>query len=407
MSRQKILMLTHRIPYPPDRGDRIRALNVLREFSKHWDVWLACTNDEPIEGHQLEYLRRFCTDVATDLCVDPFRWMRAARYAVCGRSLTEGLFASELLNAKVKEWEQSIKFDAVYCYCSSMYQYAKSLPITVPMIVDLVDVDSQKWSEHERTARFGKRFVYGMESRRVLELERTAAGRASCVTLVSDDELDSFREFVDNAATCVAVGNGVDVDYFRPSDNSSAEVATLAFVGVLDYGPNVEGIAWFVHNVLPKIQESMPVRLSIVGRRPIAEVNRLAHVDGVSVHSDVSDVRQYLHNADAVVAPLRIARGIQNKVLEAMACGRPVVATSAAAAGIEAVQGKELVVADEVDDFADCIVQLLHDKELRNQIGTAARLCVEEKYTWPARLTPMVQLMSDVISTKQPAGMAS
>ncbi len=407
MSRPRILMLTHRIPYPPDRGDRIRSLNMLSEFSKRWDVWLACTNDEPIEPSQLDYLQTLCCDVTTATCLGPDRWLRAVRFAAVGRSLTEGLFCSDSLKKDVAAWQSQVGFDAVFCYCSSMFPYVQLLPKHLPVVVDLVDVDSQKWAEHKLASRSWKRPVYAMESSRVARLEQLASDRASCVTLVSDQEVDSFREFVDDSVASLAIGNGVDVDYFSPvSLDSENDVAEIAFVGVLDYGPNVEGISWFVKSVLPRIQTSKPARLSIVGRRATADVKRLAQADGVEVFSDVDDVRPYIRQSDVMVAPLRIARGIQNKVLEAMACGRAVVATSAAAEGVEAAHGEELLVADCPDEFAKHVVALLADSTMRATIGTAARRLVETKYTWAARLDPMVQLMSKLISQGKPEAAA-
>jgi len=395
-------MLTHRIPYPPDRGDRIRALNILREFARHWDVYLACSNDEPVLSGQLDYLRDFCVDVATVSCVGVSRWARAISSAVRGRSLTEGLFASPSLKQAVLRWEQMHHFDAVFCYCSSMYPYVRAMREAPPVVVDLVDVDSQKWAQHRQQSRNWKRWIYGVESRRVCALERELSERAEHVTLVSDEEVASFREHVIDSSRVSNVTNGVDTEYFCPAEKTQSEKGKtlITFVGVLDYVPNVEGIVWFADKVLPLLPHE-EIELRIVGRRPSSAVKRLGARAGIQVYADVPDVREYLHETDIVIAPLRIARGVQNKVLEAMACGRPVVATSAAIEGIDGKHNEHALVAGDASDFAAQIRRLIEDRELGSRIGKTAHELVVSRYSWSARLAGLVEIMSNVIDRKK------
>ena len=397
-------MLTHRIPYPPDRGDRIRSLNILREFAKHWDMYLACSNDEPVSSHQLDYLRDVCVDVATASCVGVSRWSRAICSALQGRSLTEGLFESPVLKQAILSWEQTHQFDAVFCYCSSMYPYVRAMREETPVVVDLVDVDSQKWAQHQQQSRTWKRWIYGVESRRVCALERELSQHAEHVTLVSDAEVASFREHVNDSHQVTNVTNGVDTEYFRPAERSAngKRKTLITFVGVLDYVPNVEGIAWFADDVLPLIPHE-DIELQIVGRRPSPTVNKLGERSGIRVHADVPDVRKYLHESDIVIAPLRIARGIQNKVLEAMACGRPVVATSAAIEGIEAKHDEHALVAVDASEFAAQVCRLVEDRELGGRIGKAAHELVVSQYSWSARLAGLVDIMSNVIDRNKAA----
>lgn len=406
-----LLMLTQRAPFPPDRGDRIRAYHLLRQLSEHWQISLACLNDEPVQTAQREELQRWCTRVAIEENQGGLRWLRACKSAFLGRSLTEGLFQSVRLEKTVSDWDKTSGFDAVLVYCSSMMQFVDSDRFAqTPMLVDLVDVDSEKWSEHaSRTRSLWRRAAYCFESRRVRKLECEISKRANAIALVSDDEADLFRQSVGSGTPLRGIGNGVSLP--RLSEPQSVETKVngdqpveLLFVGVLDYYPNVEGIEWFVENVLPLVRHD--VRLKIVGRKPIGAVLRLARHRNVEVFGDVPDVSQYLRDADIVVAPLHQARGIQNKVLEAMASGLPVVLTFAAATGIDGQDQEHFCVADTADAFATQVNALVRDHQLRLRIGKAARSLVESEYDWETRLQPMLELLQNMLPTHTSEPMA-
>ncbi|TWT55869.1 TIGR03087 family PEP-CTERM/XrtA system glycosyltransferase [Allorhodopirellula solitaria] len=405
----RLLMLTHRFPFPPTSGDRIRSYNLLRFLASQYRVSLACTADEPVSDQQLSHVREMCEQVHVCPVGGVSRKARAATAFARGKSLTEGMFHTPDLHKRVRDWHQRDPFDFVVVFCSSMYPYVDHPDFRVtPTIVDLVDVDSEKWTQMSVESVVGKRLVYAVEAKRVRALERRIAEQASSIVLVSDSEAELFRQVVAPAASVHGISNGVDTEYFCPGDQStpakeagSTSVALrLVFTGVLSYPPNVEGISWFCEHVFPGIREQFPVELEIVGRSPNARVQSLAAIDGVTVVGEVPDVRPHLHHADVAISPLKLARGIQNKVLEAMACELPVVVTTRSAEGIDAISGQHLLVADNVAQWQAAIAELARQPNRRAVIGKSARQLVVSDYSWPARLSKFLDLIPDPPAAK-------
>jgi sugar transferase (PEP-CTERM/EpsH1 system associated) len=261
--------------------------------------------------------------------------------------------------------------------------------------VDLVDVDSQKWLDYGAFDRGPRARLYRMEGTRLRQLEQTLPSWARAVTLVSDAEAELFRQFCSWDGVH-AVTNGVDLDYFRPMAPAPPEDGCV-FVGALDYRPNVDAVTWFGKEVWPRLRRRRPdARLRLVGRRPVPEVTALARVAGIEVVGQVPDVRPYLAGAAVVVAPLRIARGLQNKVLEAMAMGLAVVATAKAHEGLEARPGEHLCVVDAPAAFADTVTDLLGSPERRQALGRAARRFVEAHHSWSASMAKLDTVLAQV-----------
>lgn len=351
---------------------------------------MATLADEPVEGETVRVLRSLAKRVTIER-VGKERWIRGALSLARGRSATEGLFHSPRLKRTVRAWSRETRWDAVIVFCSSMMQYTDVPELTgVPVIVDLVDVDSQKFYDYAALARRPKRSLYELEGRRLRRLECSLPKRACAITLVSEPEAQLFRNICPNSKTN-AVQNGVDLQYFRPiSENStpwqpctSQEQSNLVFVGALDYRANIDGVKWFVQCIWPSLRNAHPqLTLGLVGRNPVIEVRQLAEVPGIRVAADVVDVRPYLAAADLVIAPLRVARGIQNKVLEAMAMGKSVVCSPAAAEGlfIGADEGVEVPQSDS--EWIACITELLASPTELIKRGKLARLHVEQNYPW-------------------------
>jgi sugar transferase (PEP-CTERM/EpsH1 system associated) len=306
-----------------------------------------------------------------------------------GRSATEGLFWSRRLYRTVSRWARETHFDAVLVYCSSMLQYLATPALrSVPAIVDLVDVDSQKWFDYAQIARGLKRHVFRLEGKRLRRLEQDACCRASSVMLVSEAEANLFRHVCPNNRTH-SMPNGVDCDYFRTTDREG-RAGRCIFVGALDYRANIDGICWFCREVWPHVRAQIPIAtLAIVGRNPTADVRQLGSIPGVEVFASVPDVRPYLADATLVVAPLRIARGVQNKVLEAMAGGRAVVASPEALEGINVRVGEHVIDAASPRRWSDEIVRLLNDATARQRLAQAGRRFVVDHHAWEACLAPL------------------
>ncbi|EMI44597.1 TIGR03087 family PEP-CTERM/XrtA system glycosyltransferase [Rhodopirellula sp. SWK7] len=415
-SSKRVLMLTHRFPYPPNRGDRIRSYNLLRVLSQRFRMTLGCTADEAVAVGEREHLASLCDEVfVADLA--PYRRLASAgKSVVFGGSLTEGMFASNALSRQVVDWHAERPFDAVLIFCSSMFPHVDNKAFAgTPKIVDLVDVDSLKWQQMSRESRLLKRLVYAIESRRVQKLEQRIAEQATAVALVSDSEAELFRLRVNAKTPVFGISNGVDTDYFRPAMprpispsprlplSPTSRPLRLVFTGVLDYRPNVEGLLWFCRQVMPQMRGRLDVQLSIVGRRPCRQVFELGTLPGVTVVGEVPDVRPSLHNADIAISPLKLARGIQNKVLEAMACGLPVVLTPQSAEGIDAESGKEFWIADSVDQWCGALAELAADSNRRQSMGEAARNLVKAEYSWSARMADFVSVIDSQFGPEQSA----
>jgi sugar transferase (PEP-CTERM/EpsH1 system associated) len=257
----------------------------------------------------------------------------------------------------------------------------------VPLVVDLVDVDSQKWHDYAAAARGLKRQLFALEGRRVRQLERSLPGRARAITLVSEAEADLFRRICPNDKT-IAVPNGVDLDYFTPNfPVAEPKPNQCVFVGVLDYRANVESLIWFCREVWPRVVAQKPDAVfAIVGKNPTPAVKQLAALPGVRLVGPVPDVRPYVAESRFSVAPLQIARGIQNKVLEAMAMAKPVLVSPQALEGLEVVPGRDALLATSATEWARAIANLYDQPTLVDRVGLAGRRYVADWHGWSACL---------------------
>lgn len=395
--RPKVLFLTHRLPYPPNRGDRIRAYHTIKFLAKYADIKLGSVADEAWLPEHEAALRELCDEVSIHRLPPRGRWVRAVKSMAFGRSATEGAFFSPALAEQVSQWTAS-PLDGAVLYCSSMGQYMSYFRVRPKqVIVDLVDVDTQKWRDYVGTTRGPRQMLYRVEAERVRALELRLSKNADWMTVVSEEEANLYRSIHPSSAVH-AVSNGVDQEYFSPSalpESTYQDVRQadpqMVFVGVLDYWPNEQGLDWFVKHVLPSILARYPAaKLHIVGRRPSSKVQELAKAPGVQLVGEVDDVRPYVLAAHFAIAPLKIARGVQNKVLEALACGRPVIATHEAATGIEHAGG--ILIADTPEQWLDAIGSLRGAGRSEGMARAARRGC-EQAYSWDAKLQPFLDML--------------
>jgi len=388
-----ILFLAHRVPYPPDRGDKIRSWHILKALCERADVHVAALCDDNRDMAHLRFLNRHAATIAVFPRNTP-RDEAALKALLFGGSASVRAFANRDLAAYVLDVlnEQNIK--TIFAFSGQMAQYVPTDLAGKRFVMDFVDMDSAKYAEWGKATGMGgaaNRF----ESRRLFSFERETARRAAVSTFVSAAEAALFRAQTGLGADKVQVlENGIDLDHFAPDAvASAARPGLVVFTGQMDYAPNVEAVVDFVADVWPLVLRQVPqASFAIVGRNPTREVQALAS-DSITVTGEVPDTRVWLHQADCVVAPLKLARGVQNKVLEAMAMARPVVASSAAAQGIDARAGHELLVADDADAVAAAILGLIADTSLANAIGRAARARVEARYGWEAQLAHLPSLV--------------
>ncbi len=385
----RLLFIAHRVPYPPDKGERVRACHEVRALSRDFRVTVAALAHSRADAEAAAGLEPHCEAILTGRAGGPAGLVRGGLSLLRGGSVTEGYFRSARLSRAAAAAGRSEPFDVVLGYSSSMLPYVLAAPARA-RLMDLVDVDSAKWAAYARMARWPKSWLYGREARGVRALEKQALDRCDAVFVVSEAEAELLAEAGGQA---LAVGNGVDTEYFRPVKRDIAGPPMLVFTGTMDYRPNVEAVTWFARQVWPGLKREVPeLELTIVGRDPAPAVRRLAREPAIRVTGTVPDVRPYLAAATAVVAPLRTARGIQNKVLEAMAMGRAVVASPAALEGLEVKVGREGLSADTPEEWRRLILGLLRDDARRGEVERAARRRVETSYDWDARMAPLVAL---------------
>ncbi len=384
---QDLVFVSQRIPYPPNKGDKVRSWNLLSRLAEEYRVHLASFVDDPADWQYERVLRDRCASCL----LRPLRPL-AARLrslpALAGREpLTCRYFRDRRLAAWLDDLAARLKPDKVFVFSSGVAGYVMGPRWDgARRVVDMVDVDSDKWRQYAAAKSGPGRWVYGREARTLAEFERRASAAFDATLFVSEAEAALFRSRSPATADRVhVVGNGVDCAFFDPSighaDPYPAGVLPLVFTGAMDYWPNVDAVIWFAERVLPRITARLPnAVLFIVGANPDRRVQALDARTVITVTGRVADVRPYIAHAGAVVAPLQVARGVQNKVLEGMAMARPVVASPMAVEGLDAVPGRDLLIAEDPDEYADTVLDILAGGH--PDLGGRARNRVLGSYSW-------------------------
>ncbi len=389
---EELLFLAHRIPYPPDKGDKIRSWNFLRHLTEHHRVFLGCFVDEARDWEFVDELRDLCEDCCFIRLQPPLGKLRALRGLLDGRPLTLPYY----FDAKLDRWVRSVlarpRLTRVFVYCSAMAHYIPAeIRRSRHCVADLVDVDSEKWFDYARRMSAARAWLWGREGRKLQLVEQEIASSFRSTLVATAAELELLSRMAPGMRDRLAfVPNGVDSHYFSPErsyDVPPAMAGTpIVFTGAMDYWPNADAAAYFAREILPMVRQRLPdARFLVVGANPGPELSALGDGNAVVVTGRVPDVRPYIAHAKAVVAPLRVARGVQNKVLEAMAMARPVIASSDAATGIDAEIGAELLLADRPENFAEAIYKVVTSEE-GERIGRRARERVIAGYSWSASL---------------------
>ncbi len=394
------LFLAHRVPFPPDRGDKMRSFHMLKALAGHGPVHLIAFTDDARDEELASGLDAYVASrllVRRNIAV-PIAGLRAL---AGGAPYSLASFEHPRIAARVTALLDSGAIDRIFVFSGQM---AQDVPVAwlARTIVDFGDVDSAKFGDYAAasTRWSPMRAVYAREDRELARFEAQIARYAARSLFVSEAEADLFRARSGLGEDKVAaIDNGIDLAFYDPA--AAVEEPDMApgsplvvFTGQMDYRPNIEAVERFARQVLPRLRIKAPgTRFAIVGRHPAPRVCALDRLDGVIVTGAVDDVRSWLAAAAVVVAPLQIARGVQNKVLEAMAMAKPIVVSPAAAQGIDATDGTHFIVADSAGAQADAVAALIADPPRAAALGKAARARVEARYAWDATLAPLVGLL--------------
>ena len=407
-----ILYLAHRIPFPPDKGDKLRAFRHLTHLAKRHRVWCVCFVDDPLDERHIDTLAKHCQRVIA-VSLDRRRAkLRGIMGLMTGSTVTEAFYRSREMDNVLRELSSSVAFDVVTAFSSGMAQHALKVG-TKRRVLDLCDLDSAKWLAYAEHSGMCSRAMYRIEGKRLARRERDWLDLFDATILITEAEA---RDIDDSAATAKLhiVGNGVPLpDIITPDPDGNdrgteTDEPVVGFIGQMDYKPNVDAVCWFVDKCWPAVTTVFPgAKFRIVGRSPSESVRRLARVGGVAVVGGVDDVAFELRRFDMSVAPLRIARGLQNKVLEAMAAGKPVVLTTQAAEGIAGRNGREFLVADDPSRIAGCVVRLLKDEACRAEMGRRARAFVDEHHRWDEELAKFERVVTGCSASNATAPSAS
>lgn len=390
-----ILFLAHRIPYPPNKGEKIRAYEQLRHLAARHAVDLFCLADSPEEAKGRAALQSLCRSVHVEVLPRSSRWPGLARALMAGQPLTNAWFWSARMQTAVNAALAENSYDVIFVYCSSVAQYVpRSAP--APVVIDFVDADSAKWAQYAQFSRFPMSRVYAREARCLARYEREIARVAAAAVATTRLEAAALN-WAGNLPVTV-IGNGVTL---RANDQPPpAAVRNLGqyilFSGTMDYLPNVDAACFFAEKVLPRVRAVKPeVRFVVVGRNPTRRVRQLGRLPGLVVLGEVPDVHPYVVRAAVAVAPFRISQGVHNKILEALAAGVPVVSTSRPAEAAGLCHGEALQVADTPETFAVAVLAALERPTPRFACPRLAAL-LRTQFNWTANLSQLEQLLAEV-----------
>ncbi len=404
----KILFLAHRIPYPPNKGEKIRAYEELQFLAaRGHTIDLFCFADSAEEAEGQQALRLLCRHVYVETFPRGSVFSRALAGLWARQPLSVACFRSGTFKAAVRRALDEERYDLIFVYCISVAEYATAAGKT-PVVIDFVDADSAKWAQYARYSSFPFSWLYAREARLLSEYERKAARAAQAAVVATPLDAAQLGGGVQLAAEVIS--NGVSLP---PGECASLpeEIRRLqpyaVFTGTMNYRPNVDAVVHFAEEILPRIRERQPeLGFMIVGRNPARRVRRLARQPGVIVTGGVDDVRRYLKGAAVSVAPFRIAQGFQNKILEAMAVGLPVVSTSGPARALGLQHGEDLLIADTPGEFSRAVLSVLEDASLRSQLQRAAA-SVRGRFNWSVNLSRLERLLANVVKGPHAACVAA
>ena len=396
----QILFLAHRMPYPPDKGEKIRAFHELRYLASRHKVDLFCFADSTSGPEDRQFMQSMCRDVYVEVLPKPLRFLGMVRNLLTGRPVSFGFFYSRSFGKKVREALTRSKYDLIFVYSSSMGQYLPD-PAPAPVVVDFVDADSHKFMQYAERSRSLEAWLYARESRTVAAAEHALGRIAKVAIAVTEHEANQLRASAPTTFDVAVVANGVQVpevseEQLNPGIRDLQPFAV--FVGTMSYRPNSDAAIYFAREIFPLVRRRHPtLKFVIVGRHPTSGVRRLGNFPGVIVIGWTPDVYQYFRHAGVSVAPFRISQGFHTKIAESLAVGTPVVTTRRAMASIGLSEREGLFAADTSEQFAEKVSSVLQDPLLRRELGIRAP-AVRQRLSWDAPLRMLEGLITEAVN---------
>lgn len=380
----KILYLCHRFPFPPKRGGKIRPFNMIRHFAQNHDVTVLSLARSMQEAQEGQGLGAHCSNYQAFRVSDGIQWIRMLARLPTPAPSSFGYFYSAAMQREVNRLLARERFDLIFVHCSSVAPYVSQVR-GIPKILDFGDMDSQKWLEYVHYKPWPLSWGYALEGQKLRLREARLAHEFDLCTATTRAERETLDGY-GTGATTDWFPNGVDADFFCP-DGQAYDPCTISFIGRMDYYPNQEAMLRFCDQTWPSLRARHPdLKLLIVGADPSDAIRRLEQRPGVTVTGSVPDVRPYVLRSAAMVAPLNIARGTQNKILEAMAMGVPVIASRIAAGGVDALAPEHLLVADQPQELLHAISRIAGDPQERARLSSAGRARMLSHHAWSASM---------------------
>lgn len=397
---EHVLFLAHRIPYPPNKGDKIRSYHLLKHLAQRYRIHLGTFIDDPADWQYVDTVKALCGETHFAHLNPRAAKVRSLRALATDRPLSLDYYQDAGLQSWVGKVVKEQPISRALVFSSAMAQYVMQEK-SMRRVIDFVDIDSDKWRQYADKKMWPMSWLYRREGEQLLRYERAVARDFDASLFVSDAEAKLFKQLAPESGHKTGFfNNGVDTDYFSDRHDYvspyPSKQEAIVFTGAMDYWPNIDAVQWFARDIFPSILAKNPnAHFYIVGSRPAADVQVLASLPNVHVTGTVPDVRPYLAHARVAVAPLRIARGVQNKVLEAMAMSKPVVVSAPALEGIDAKSGRDLLLAQDASQFAEAVSSLLDNQHggLSGPLGRAARQKVETCYGWASNLAQVDALL--------------
>ena len=398
----KIIYLSHRIPFPADKGEKIRTFHQLKYLlAQGFDITVFSPVNDDNEALFAEQLEQ-----ALPLRVVTARlgaaWLRKVKGLVSQQALSVSHFYAATLAQQLKAAIQHSKPDAIVCTSSAMACYVepllqqKIIPPSCRLLMDFMDLDSDKWQQYAEKASGIWRWIYQREARLIAQAELSAHAVFDHCFFISENETSLFCARGATKAKVSVLANGIDTGEFYPSPKPLQQQAPVfLFTGVMDYLPNEDAVLWFVKSCWEHILQRWPqAQFIIAGMQPSQKIQQLARLKGITVTGYVNDILPYYHQADVFVAPFRLARGVQNKILQAMACGLPVVTTTLGAEGIACEQGEHILLADNEQDIIAQVSALLTDPALYAKLQQNGPALIQQQYSWEGVLQALPKLLA-------------